>query len=304
MKKTLSLLICCLIAQLCLAQSSTEVKTHFDKLAKGETSTINKKDMVAYYQQDDVITLLESYLQSDNKKVQREAVRLCANIGSNNKNAATRKTAVNQLVAIAPKGSGSINRRITKGLEKFKQEDFDASAQKTVAMMIKKKQNHQDKWIALAGFLQLWAPLDELRVAEKGNKKLFQKINMALTRAGDEAKKKNLMRNVKKIKVNDEFVFSVVPLLVYARQKETMDFLFDIILSDEKSCRPVGPDVGGNIECGYRVMEAIAPYIKDIPLELGSSGDLKTDDYKKALKDTRTWIIANKENYELITNVF
>ena len=51
-------------------------------------------------------------------------------------------------------------------------------------------------------------------------------------------------------------------------------------------------------------MEAIAPYVKGIPLELSASGDLKTTDYKKALKDTRAWIVSNRSNYELITDVF
>jgi len=106
------------------------------------------------------------------------------------------------------------------------------------------------------------------------------------------------------MKINDDFVYGVVPLLVYTRQKETTNLLFDIILSDQKGCTPAGPDVEGNINCAYRVMEAIAPYVKGIPLELGTSGDLKTTNYKQALKDTRAWIVQHKNDYELNRELF
>ncbi|MEM9824931.1 MAG: hypothetical protein AAF985_27860, partial [Bacteroidota bacterium] len=124
-------------------------------------------------------------------------------------------------------------------------------------------------------------------------------------------------------RINDEFVFGILPKLVYARQKETTDYLFDIILQDQKTCgSPADHDHGdgnaghhhhnnanaghhhGKINCAYRVMEAIAPYVKGIPLRVGASGDLITTDYQQALTTTRQWITAHRDNYELNTEIY
>jgi hypothetical protein len=304
MNKIIFTLLISLTAQICLAQGTTGIKAHLDNIANGKSSSISKKDMMAYYTESGVIAILEPYLQSGNEKVQREAVRLCTRIGANHVTTSSRQLAVRQLLAITDTAPIIIVRQIARGLQRFKPGDFDKDALNKVSGMVRKEQAHQDKWIELAGFLHLKEVLDEVKYTYQNNKNLHQKIGIALTRCGDESKKENLMKNIQKAKVNDEFVYGVVPLLVYTRQKETMGFLFDIILSNEKSCTPAGPDIKGNIECGYRVMEAIAPYVKGIPLELSASGDLKTDDYKKTLKDTREWIKANRSSYELITDIY
>ena len=127
---------------------------------------------------------------------------------------------------------------------------------------------------------------------------------MALTRSGDEKKLENLMTKVKEMEIEDTFAEAVVPLLVYTRQRAAFDYLFDLILRNDKTCTPLGPDVPGKILCAYRVVEAVAPYVEDFPVEVGVSGDLMTDDYRAALKEVRNWVGVQKQDYVLITDKY
>jgi len=304
MNKILMILVCCLSSQFLSSQNISIVKDHLEKIGKGNSSNISRTDLFAFTETSDIVTLLNTYLDTSNEKVKREAIRLMIMVGSQNSSTYTRKSAVGYLIKkIDTEGSLS-NGQIVKGLRKFNVEDFDERAKKKVGSFVRAEYAPFEKWIELAGFLQLQPVLEEIKIKHQDNKQLRQKIGIALTRCGDKAKVENLLKNIRTLEVNDEFVYGVVPLLVYARQKETTDFLFDIILSDEKKCTPAGPDIEGNILCGYRVMEAIAPYIEGIPLEIGPSGDLVTNDYKKALSKTRKWITDNRSAYQLITDKY
>ena len=306
MKKLTVLFLFCLFTQIIWAQNMGELIQHLNAFANGQANTLNKKTLEKYCKGFEAIPLLESYLRSENPKIQKEAVRLSIFIGSQHQKPYTRQLAVRQLLVVAINSATNGKRiaQIGSGLQKFQLKDFDEEALAKVSLIVKTKETQLTKWIELAGFLQLREALDEIRYTYQDDKHLRKKIGLALTRCGDQSKKENLLKNIKKLPVNDEFIFGIAPLLVYTRQKETTEVLFDIILSDQKNCEPSGPDVGGNIKCGYRVMEMIAPYVKGIPLEIGPSGDLKTKDYKKTLEDTREWILANRSNYELVTNIY
>lgn len=297
------LLFFCCTSLISFAQDNT-IKVHLNKLAKNQSSVITKEDMVKLYKDGGVVSSIEPFLQSGTDKVRREAVRLCAKIGANHDAVSSRRLASNQLLDLALSPYAELDYQVAKGLRKFKYSDFDTKAKGKVETLVKREQSHQDKWIELAGFLQLEAVLKEIAPLYREDKKMNQKISLALTRCGDDQKIDNLMSNVRKIKVNDDFIYGVVPSLVYTRQKESMDYLFDIILSTDKNCTPAGPDIKGNIACGYRVMEAVAPYVKGIPLELGASGDLVTTDYAKAIEKVREWITRNKATYELTTDIY
>lgn len=305
MKKTILLILLAYTGQLTLAQSpNATLKSHFKAIAKNQSSFLTKDQMTSLYTAKEVITTLEKYLKEEKKAVQGEAVRLLARVGSNHENTESRQKAVFLLLTKVPGASSILAEKIAKGLQKFKTEDFSEVAIEQLLTVIYDKPPHLGKFIELAGFLQLNEPLEEIKVQFKDDKNLRKSVGMALVRSGNEQKMESLMTTLKEQKINDDFIYGAVPLLVYARQKGTTDFLFDIIMSDEKNCTPNGPDVGGKILCAYRVMEELAPYVEDFPVQVGASGDLDTDDYKKTLKDVRTWIGAHRGDYHLKTEVY
>ena len=56
--------------------------------------------------------------------------------------------------------------------------------------------------------------------------------------------------------------------------------------------------------CGYRIMEYLAPVIKDFPLKTDASGDVITKDYEHALMQVREWLKNKGEHYVIETNTF
>ncbi|MEM9823323.1 MAG: hypothetical protein AAF985_19735 [Bacteroidota bacterium] len=316
------IILLCLLPQLSWTQGKAELQQHFTNLTNGKKSKIDQRRLEAFRQNAGVVGVLNNYLTSEHEVQQREAIRLSVQIGTQHEYAISRMQMVNQLLKAAEVVESAQLGRIAASLQRFKRSDFDEAAKRQLAKLIKMERPHTRQLIELAGFVQMYEFLDDLRFEYKDNKHLRQSIGMALTRCGDEQKRDNLLKNVAKYRINDEFVFGILPKLVYARQKETTNYLFDIILQDQKTCgSPADHDHGdgnaghhhnnvntehhhGKINCAYRVMEAIAPYVKGIPLQVGASGDLVATDYRQALKTTREWIRANRDNYELNTEVY
>jgi len=58
------------------------------------------------------------------------------------------------------------------------------------------------------------------------------------------------------------------------------------------------------IQCGYRIMEQLAPIIKDFPYGIKTSGDIDTANYREALTNTRKWFSEKKGDYEIIDESF
>lgn len=122
---------------------------------------------------------------------------------------------------------------------------------------------------------------------------------LALARIGDQSMLDNLMRNVKKKAVDDVFVYHIAPSLIYVRQKPATDYLFDLILSNEKGCTSPNPDSDTKMPCAYRLIEMLAPVVIEFPVQLSQSGDIKTDSYEKTLSEVRQWISINRNDYQL-----
>ena len=51
--------------------------------------------------------------------------------------------------------------------------------------------------------------------------------------------------------------------------------------------------------CAYRVMEYLAPIIKDFPLEVDRDNELNIDDYEKGLLVCRSWFKQHINDYEI-----
>lgn len=194
-----------------------------------------------------------------------------------------------------------------KSIEKYPYSIFDGQAKRKVKQIISQSPPYLNRWIKLAGFLQMENELLAIAkddhpsgIAERLNqsKSLKTSYNLALVRAGNKAKLKTLMKNVKKLDLNDNFVYEAVPQLIYARQKPIFDYLLEMIKDKRQNCTPADAETRGNISCAYRIIEEVAPYISDFPFEATSYG-IKTDDYPLMLKQTRAWIRKNKNSYVL-----
>lgn len=182
-------------------------------------------------------------------------------------------------------------------LTAFSKEDFSKSAKDSVIKNNKIKNSEFDQWIKLAGFLHLTEVKDEIRpYVQAGNPRQIRWATLlALARMGDAPALNDLMQRVSKLPVNDDLIYKVFPDLIYTRQRESLDYMIQALNSDEKNCMSADAEKETEILCGYRIMEQLAPVIKDYPFKLDESGDIDTEDYPAALLTVRSWFRTHKK---------
>jgi hypothetical protein len=193
-------------------------------------------------------------------------------------------------------------------LTHFRKDDFDNEAAYELSVLTKEKIPHYHILIKLTGFVgisDLKAGYRQMLADKKyPNAQSRWALHLSLARMGEQDEIDYCFQKVRNIKVNDDVVYELIPDLIYTRQKKVFDYLLEIIESDEKSCSSSNPDSNVKIICAYRVMEQIAPYIENFPVETGTSGDLKTTNYDTALAKVREWIKANRESYSIKTDSY
>jgi hypothetical protein len=121
---------------------------------------------------------------------------------------------------------------------------------------------------------------------------------------GNEKYLTKIIRAVQHQGINDQVVYELVPDLIYTRKNPAFDVALEILFETEKRCMSSSPDNPRKIQCGYRVMEYLAPVIMDFPYQVKSSGDLDTDDYSQALTVVRKWFLEKGNTYKIIDNRF
>jgi len=178
---------------------------------------------------------------------------------------------------------------IARELKRFPREAFGTDTGKQLSQLLNKELLGGKKdYILLAGFLGESGLVEELAIQSPPSG-LKQAINLARVRTGNEAKRTNLLKNIARYSVNDDFVYTVVPLLVYTRQREVIDFIWQEVVTENLACSPSDAETSGRIDCAARLVEYLAPIIEDFPIEHDAEGNLLTADYAKAIAEIRRW---------------
>lgn len=164
-------------------------------------------------------------------------------------------------------------------------------------------QNHPEI-VRLAGFVGVPITREQLHPEVKLTKSLKQHLKLASVRLGDEERRANLLENVRRYETSDDFVYTVVPLLVYTRQREVLDFLWELVMVDDNRCTTADAESNGRIPCAYRVVEYLGPAIVDFPVGVDDDHSLMTDDYEAALAEIRRWYTAHRTDYRINTETY
>nr|WP_319399895.1 hypothetical protein [uncultured Carboxylicivirga sp.] len=177
------------------------------------------------------------------------------------------------------------------------------SKQRLSNIIITNKSLHIKEAIKLSGKLsiQVLLPYYEsvLISPNKYSRDIIWTVRLAMARMDDINQTNYCIESVKSIGINDNVVFYLIPDLIYTRSRSAFNYILELITESPENCHSTDPDNPQPISCAFRLMEMIAPYIKDFPVELYESGDIKTDDYNKALTKVQRWISENKETYQL-----
>ncbi len=216
-------------------------------------------------------------------------------------------------------GSQSLNQRLEavlagekvnadrefSALTRAKAEEFDETS-KSLLLQIVASENiiNQADYILLAGFLYGEELLPFVPETARKSAAVRRAINLAKVRAGNEDRTANLLKNVKKIPLDDEFTYTVVPMLIYTRQRAVLDYLLELVMISNSNCTPGDAETSGQIDCGYRLIEHLAVAIAEFPVAVDEDGDLLDNDYAAALIKVREWITLNKPYYTILTNTY
>jgi hypothetical protein len=254
------------------------------------------------------IAYLSKFCNDTVKNVRSLVYGTIKSIGRKSRQLVVRQQAVAILVTGCNDPDAGIVNNCTRGLGYFKLSDFTRAASDSLLSCIQPNAAYLDIIIRLAGFVKPVGATEKIRPfvmpGNKAKSKVLWSAHLALARLGDTLETAICVNKVKSYPVSDNLIYSLVPDLIYTRQKAAIDYLVYILNMDEKLCKSSNPDSNQSILCGYRVVEMLAPVIVDFPLKVGPSGDLLTNDYEAALQEARKWFTNKAGNYQVIFDSF
>jgi hypothetical protein len=253
-----------------------------------------------------MLDLVSNYYNDTVPDIRKEAFYLTYKLGSKN-TPITGKCIENLTMGIKDNNTGIVG-VVMDYLKTFRAAEFTRKAKDTINVLIKRTTPHYKKLVKLAGFLQLEESQDilkrKLQTKDYASPGERWAMLLSLSRMGEQATIDFCLKIAKRAGVNDDFVYDIAPGLIYTRQKELTDYLVSLLYSDQKNCSSPNPESTKQIHCGYRLMEMLAPVVKNFPLKTDVAGEIITDDYKKALDKTRSWFKKHKNDYQLLHETF
>jgi hypothetical protein len=160
-----------------------------------------------------------------------------------------------------------------------------------------------EEQVLLAGYLrltELTGILQQFKNDPTQGNSVRWDCYLALARMGDESSLNFILAAVQKRGVNDRVVYNDFPDLIYTRQRKAFDYLIKELFSNEQKCHSPNPGIAREMVCGYRIMEMLAPVIKDFPLSVTATGSINTKSYDSALEKARKWLKQHETDYEIL----
>ncbi|SKC81634.1 hypothetical protein [Ohtaekwangia koreensis] len=250
------------------------------------------------------IQVLSPYLKDTLLAVRSEAYHLVSRLGQSSKQTKTRKEVVKILLKGWRDKDTGINGQVANALFRFSNEDFD----KTVLEDIRELNRsipYSGKLFKLIGKLDIRDQLNIIKTHLQNQQTPLSRQDVwsayvAMARMGDVLSEQTVMDKANKLGSNDDTIYELYPDLIYIGSRTTIDFLVKELYGEENNCSSPDAESERPINCAYRVMEILAPVIKDYPVAVSASGDLVEKDYPKALATIRAWFNERNGNYTIV----
>ncbi|MEN8122996.1 MAG: hypothetical protein ABFS35_21835 [Bacteroidota bacterium] len=250
-----------------------------------------------------MIREFEPYTNDSLENIRSFAYNAIAISGYKSTNSITRRNAVYILVTGCTDNEAALRKNIAGQLDNFQKKDFTSAAKQKLAKLLNMEETYYRHTVKLIGFLNMKDQIPVLnQMIDSGkvsNRTLIWDFHLTLARLGVQNEIDYCVSLVKSKIINDNVIYNLFPDLVYIRSKEAVDYMVEVLLSDSKNCYSPNPDNPVKILCGYRVMEYLAPIIKDFPLEVDRDGELDIDDYEAGLVICRNWFKQHIDDYEI-----
>lgn len=252
------------------------------------------------------LNALPVYFKDTMALVRSKASAIARTIGTKSKVAVVRTQVVQQLIKATRDNSSGNTGAALMYLTEFRKTDFTKANKDSLRNLLKRKSAHIDVVMKLIGYLEMQEASNALYALSQdvsmGRKERWTAM-LALARMGDERAAEDIINRVKRMPVTDDVTYEIFPDLVYTRSPQSIAYLIDAVNSDAKNCESANGERDEKIPCAYRVMEMLAPVIKNYPLKLSESGDVETSDYPTALQTVRDWFKVNKQ-YKILKDKY
>lgn len=312
MKKIILTFFLIINSYLLIGQNEVMVKTLLDDymsiVRNNDYTSSPAKELYSEKNSEFLLYFLKEFMVDSLAKIRLKAYYLTYKAAYKNSNRELRSIAVYNLVqALKDKDSGNVG-NVADWLTNFQINDFNESSRDSLKNILHNQTVYLDKIISLIGFIGIKDENDFLRHNIKNgiysSHKVSWAAHLALARMGDVEEIDFCIDRVKMQVINDDVVYELLPDLIYTRNKKVINYLIEILYDDTKNCYSTNPENPQKITCAYRIMEYLAPVIKNFPLEIDSSGDLVAEDYQEALKITRNWFKEIDGEYVIIDYTF
>ncbi|MFA8434182.1 MAG: hypothetical protein ACEPOZ_06670 [Marinifilaceae bacterium] len=255
----------------------------------------------------EIIQQLKTYQLDSISGIRKYSYQLAHQIGQLQHDTLLKQTIVNFLLQGFHDKDTGICGIVSDLLKEYPPAFYSNNARSQILELLPMAPPYYSELIKLAGYIHPQsAPLllEELlasRVIKRNTDRWA--AHLALARMNDKTSISYCVQQIKKQEVDDDLVYDVLPDLIYTHQRESIDYLIELLNSDEKNCETADPESDVKITCAYRVMEYLVPVIRNFPLHLNASGDVNTEDYREALLIAREWFLQNP-NYQIIRDQY
>ncbi len=283
---------------------SNDIDSYFQNYRKGLVASYNAEQIIIHNNNlESLIEKLTPYYNDSVTPIRQKAYYLT--FKKSMQADANKQLAVSTLLSGCIDNDGGLVGQNIEYLKNFQVENFnDQAVQYINSKLSNHRIPHYSGFVQLAGFVNTGKDILFQKLLDNSiSQKLKWKIALALARMGDNDQIKYCMGKIKELPLNDAFVSSLIPDLIYMRQKESVDFCVSIIKSNEKLCNSLNPDISEKIICGYRVLEMLAPIIIEAPFIVDQSGFLQTSNPEKTLEEAKRWF-ETTPNYQIRKNIY
>ena len=289
-----------------LAQPSVRsLKKYMEDAKKGSYKTAPASIFEDNKNSDKLINSATEFLTDSVDRIRNKAFNIIKLVGLNSTDQDARTVAVNLLInGINDKNNGIAASNIN-ALTEYNRADFDNNAKNQLASLVRADAPHIDKLAKLIGYLNITSASQALKNILTSNTHYKNKwaIRIALARMNDQEAIDYLVSKLQTAPVGDDFVYDIVPDLIYTRQQPVFEFIEGITNSEELNCQSADPDSNAKILCGYRVLEYIAYAIDNFPIAVDDYGVAIINNYENALSEVRRWFVDNP-NYQLKKDIY
>ncbi len=247
-----------------------------------------------------ILPELQKYEKDTAVKVRSFVYRLTDRIGKKNTDVSTGQQVVYRLVLACKDDDPGIRTNAALLLKGYKQKEFTKQSKNQLTAYLSSGAAVYKNIVKIIGYIEMYNLISPIKDLLKNDTLLTGmdrwQLHLSLARLGNQEATDYCLNLVRSKGVNDRIIHILFKDLVYTRQPQAIDYLVEILQSEDKNCRSPNPDSRSSIVCGYRVMELLTPVIENFPLEMiNGIPQVDTNDYKQALKTARIWFRKNPE---------